>query len=93
MRKKRTPTITLPFWFWDNEKWVTAETYKGFTVYSDKILAEILRVSPVRVSTWRYSKIIPSKMMGNFAVYDVNAVLKALQAAGYKVDPNKQSRK
>jgi len=32
-------------------------------------------------------------MQGNFAVYDVNAVLKSLQEAGYTIDPNKKSTK
>ena len=93
MRKKRNPTIVLPGLFWDSEAWVPAEKYPNFKVYSDKILAEILKVSPVRVQTWRTTNLIPHIMQGNFAIYDVNAVLTALLNAGYKQDINKKTTK
>lgn len=93
MRKKRETTIKLPGLFWDNERWVPAEKYPNFTVYTDKVLAEILKVSPMRVSTWRNEKTIPFKLMGGYAVYDVNAVIQALLKAGYQQDENLKSIK
>ena len=92
MRKKKKTTIVLPGLFFDNEKWLPAGSYPGFTVFTDVCLAGLLGVSKMRVQTWRMSGIIPAKMQGNFAVYSLNAVLQALIKAGYKVDSNKQSK-
>lgn len=91
-RKKRETTIILPGLFWDNQKWVKAETYKNFQVFTDRVLAEVLGVSKMRVQTWRTSGVIPFETKGNsFACYDVNKVLAALTKQGYHIDLNKKS--
>ncbi len=91
-RKKRETKIILPGLFYDSEKWVKAEAYSNFQVFTDRVLAELLGVSKMRVQTWRTSGMIPFETKGNsFAVYDVNAVLKALQKQGYEINYTKKS--
>jgi len=91
-KKERKKRVTLPGLYFDNQRFVPASQYPGFTVYTDKGLADLLNVSPMRVGMWRSSNKIPYKMSGNYAVYSVNAVLEALQKQGYEVDPNLKSR-
>jgi len=93
MRKKKEKSIVLPGLFFDNQSFVPASKYPSFTIFTDICLAETLQVSANTVKTWRVMKVIPHTMQGNFAVYDVNAVLKSLQEAGYTIDPTKKSTK
>ncbi|MCK9282318.1 MAG: hypothetical protein M0P71_17010 [Melioribacteraceae bacterium] len=84
--KEREKRLTIPLYFWDNEAWVTAEKYPEFTVFTDRCLAEILEVSPMRVSMWRAANKIPHTMGGNFAIYNLSQVIQALLKAGYRQD-------
>ena len=92
MRKKKETSIILPGLFYDMEKYVPASSYPGYTIFTDRVLAETLSVSPNTVKTWRISNVIPFRMSGNFAVYDLNQVITALLKSGYKQDLTKKSR-
>ena len=89
--KERPKRLTIPKYFWDGEAWAEAEKYPNFTVFTDRRLAELLNVSPMRIGMWRTSGTIPFEMAGNFAVYRVNAVLQSLLAAGYRQDETLKS--
>ena len=93
-RKKIAPKIVLPGLFFDGEAWVPAETYPNYLIFTDKVLAETLNVSRVTVGEWRASGLIPYTTSGSsaYAIYNLNAVLNALQRHGYRVDPNLKSR-
>jgi len=93
-RKKRETSITLPGLFWDSEAWVEPSRYPNYTIFTDRILAKTLGVSPMRVQSWRTSGVIPCNFSGSgsYAVYNLNDVLKALKSAGYVQDPNLKSQ-
>ena len=94
MRKIAEKRLKLPGLFWDGESWVKAEKYPAFTIFTDRVLSEILQVSPMTVSMWRKEDKIPFKILGSsFAIYDLNLVLHALQEAGYQQDPKLKSEK
>ena len=86
--KEREKRLTIPKYFWDNENWVEASKYPAFQVFTDRCLAEVLEVSPMRVGMWRTKGEIPFEMKGSFAVYDLNAVIQALLLKGYKQSGN-----
>ena len=92
-RKKREKKIILPGLFWDGEQWIEVSKYPNYVCFTDRVLAEVLGVSKMRVQTWRASGTIPFSTNGNsFAVYSINAVIKALKSAGYKQDLIKKSK-
>ena len=83
--KEREKRLTIPKYFWDNENWVEAEKYPNFQVFTDVCLAEILNVSPMRVSMWRKENKIPFENNGSYyACYNLNSVIKALLLLGYR---------
>jgi len=91
-RKKRQKSIKIPGLYYDGERFVPAETYPNYTIFTDRVLAEVLQVSPMTISAWRDKNVIPFRMGGgSYAIFDLNAVLEALQKAGYLIDPNKKS--
>jgi len=90
---EREKRVVLPGLFFDNQKFVPAETYPAFTIFTDTFLAETLMVSVKRVEMWRKANVIPFRMNGKHAVYDLNAVIVALKAAGYSQDKNLKSVK
>lgn len=82
--REREKRVTIPATFFNGETWEPFENYPGFLAYTDKILADLLQVSPMRVGMWRAKNEIPFDMKGAFACYDVNNVITALKAAGYE---------
>jgi hypothetical protein len=90
-RKKR---LILPGLIFDNQSWVPVSQYPNYQVFTDKVLAGVLNVSPMRVGMWRASGVIPyelSDLTGKYAAYNVNAVLEALRARVYTIDPTLKS--
>jgi len=92
-RKKREKSITLPGLFWDGETWAPASAYPNYTIFTSRVLAEALMVSPMTISTWRKENVIPFTLSGSgsFAIYNLNEVIEALLKAGYSQDKNKRS--
>ena len=82
--KEREKRLTIPLLFWDNSEWVLAEKYPNFQVFTDTCLAELLQVSPMRVSMWRNAGTIPFTMKGSFACFNLNSVIESLLLKGYR---------
>lgn len=89
----REKKLTLPGLFWDGERWVKAEQYPRFQIFTNKCLAQTLRVSQMTVSSWLDKNIIPFRTSGSYAIFDMNLVLQALKTAGYSQDENLKSVK
>lgn len=90
--KERAKRLTIPKYFWDNEKFVEASEYSGWTCYTDAVLAETLGFSPMRISMLRNEGKIPFTMGGSFAIYDLNKVIEALLKQGYKQEGKNESK-
>ena len=91
MRKKNKKKVVLPGLMWDNEAWVPFSNYPDQICFTDKVLGEILGVTGAVVGQWRQKHLIPFTMQGVYAKFNVLEVIRSLQEAGYKVDPNKKS--
>lgn len=92
-RKIAQKRLKIPTLFFNGQAWEPISQYPHFQVFTDKILAEVLQVSPMTISAWRAKNVIPFNftLTGSYAVYNVNEVIAALKAAGYKVDPTLKS--
>lgn len=91
--KEREKRLKIPALFFDGESMVPFEKFPYAMAYTDRVLSEVLQVSPMRISMWRKSNTIPYKMEGSFAVYNIKDCISALKAAGYSQDENLKSTK